>query len=239
MAKNEIHPEILKSIKLITGKRSLVVVNHIIKHGQITTEDLENYGYKHPPRAIRDVREQGLPLERFWTKNSEGQKIAGYRFGDPTKIKNDRIGGRKVFSKDFILEIIAQHNNKCAICQAKFENRYLQIDHKIPYEVSGDDSQQRNPQEYMPLCVTCNRAKSWSCEHCLNWASKKNKTDCQICYWGNPETYTHVALQEIRRLQISWQKEEIPDYEKLKSEAGRTNQSMPDYVKKIIKNNLR
>jgi len=53
---------ILDIAKTVTGKRSRVVVDHILRHGNITTEDLENYGYKHPPGAIRDVREQGLPL---------------------------------------------------------------------------------------------------------------------------------------------------------------------------------
>jgi hypothetical protein len=42
------------------------VIDHILQYGFITTEDLENtYGYNHPPRAARDVREAGIPLETF------------------------------------------------------------------------------------------------------------------------------------------------------------------------------
>ncbi len=63
---------ILAAAKTIKGKRSRIVVDHILRHGSITTEDLEKYGYKHPPRAVRDVREQGLPLEMFWTVSSDG-----------------------------------------------------------------------------------------------------------------------------------------------------------------------
>jgi hypothetical protein len=235
MAKSRIHPEILNKIKTISGKRSLVVVNHVIKHGHITTEDLKGYGYEHPPRAVRDVREQGLPLKRFWTKNSQGQRIAGYCFGNPDDIKNDRIGGRKIFSKEFIQNVIHEHDNKCAICQGRFETRYLQIDHKIPYEVGSDDSAKRNLAGYMPLCATCNRAKSWSCEHCENWLIAKNKKKCQSCYWGNPEKYSHVALNEIRKLEITWQGEETGDYEVLRRQAHKNNQPMPEFVKAIIK----
>ena len=44
---------------------------YILKHGHITTEELEEtYGYDHPPRAARDVREQGIPLETFILKGA-------------------------------------------------------------------------------------------------------------------------------------------------------------------------
>jgi len=47
--------EFLEHIKSITNKRANIVIDHIMKHGFITTEDLENtYGYNHPPRAARD-----------------------------------------------------------------------------------------------------------------------------------------------------------------------------------------
>ncbi len=49
MSKHKVPKQVLDKAKLITGKRSRLVVDHILKHGSITTEDLENYGYKHPP----------------------------------------------------------------------------------------------------------------------------------------------------------------------------------------------
>jgi hypothetical protein len=49
----------------VTAKRPKTVIGHILKHGQITTEELKNlYGYNHPPRAARDVKEHGIPIER-------------------------------------------------------------------------------------------------------------------------------------------------------------------------------
>lgn len=54
----------LDHLRAATGRRSRIVIEHILKHGFITTEELsERYGYGHPPRAARDVREQG------WARN--------------------------------------------------------------------------------------------------------------------------------------------------------------------------
>jgi len=51
-------PELLEYISKITAKRPRTVLDHILKYGYITTEELtQKYGYSHPPRAARDVRE--------------------------------------------------------------------------------------------------------------------------------------------------------------------------------------
>jgi hypothetical protein len=69
--------DFLKLIETITNKRAKIVIDHILKHGFITTEDLEvTYGYNHPPRAARDVREAGIPLETFSIKSKQGKSIA-------------------------------------------------------------------------------------------------------------------------------------------------------------------
>jgi len=48
----------LKKLKTIKKKRAKTVIDHIVKKGFITTEELEKkYEYNHPPRAARDVRE--------------------------------------------------------------------------------------------------------------------------------------------------------------------------------------
>jgi hypothetical protein len=227
--------ELLKNVK---GKRARLVVEHILQHGFITTEDLENYGYKHPPRAVRDVRDQGIPIVTFQTKNSEGRTIAGYRFGDPQKAVRGRIGGRKIFSKAFKDELIAKLGSRCSICLTEYEERYLQIDHRIPYEVSGD-VEDRNSDSFLLLCGSCNRAKSWSCEHCQNWIADKNPDLCLNCYWGNPVTYSHIALRPFRRMDVSWYGNEVEDYDLLRQFAVLENENMSDYVKKVLKEHLR
>ena len=223
-------------LKSITNKRARIVIEHILEHGHITTEDLEKiYGYSHPPRAVRDVRESGIPLETYRTKSSDGKSIAAYKFGDLEEINEKRLGGRKVFSRDFKNALYEANGGRCYICNGRFEERYLQIDHRIPYEVSGDDENfQQNLHDYMLLCASCNRAKSWSCEHCENWRSAKDIEICLKCYWGNPQNYNHIALQQIRRLEVTWQGEEVKFFEILKKEADQGKIKLPEYVKSLL-----
>ena len=77
--------DFLAKLKAVTKKRPKTVIDHILKHGFVTTEELKQMGYEHAPRAARDVREQGIPLETFRVKDSNGRSIAAYRFGNPTK----------------------------------------------------------------------------------------------------------------------------------------------------------
>ncbi|MDZ7880662.1 MAG: HNH endonuclease [Saprospiraceae bacterium] len=240
MPKQELPEDLIKLIGTITNKRAKIVIDHIIKYGFITTRDLEiTYGYSHPPRAARDVREAGIPLETFNVKSDEGKSIAAYRFGDITKIQHNKIAGRQVFSKSFKSQLYTLCNGRCAICNGTFEERYLQIDHKVPYEISGDnDNFQQKTEDYMLLCSSCNRAKSWSCEHCENWTIKKEIGVCLACYWGSPQNYEHIALQKIRRLELIWQDNEINFFEALKEDARKRNIHLPEHVKKLIENHL-
>ena len=94
----EVHPKILEQASKVTGKRPRAVIDHILKHGQITTEELkETYGYNHPPRAARDVRECGVPLKTIRVTGSDGRKIGAYVFGDPDKVEKHKLQGRSTF----------------------------------------------------------------------------------------------------------------------------------------------
>lgn len=86
----------------VTNKRAKIVIDHILEHGFITTEELEEtYGYKQAPRAVRDVRELGIPIDTYPIKSSTGKSIAAYRFGDLSRLRSDKLGGRRAFSKAF------------------------------------------------------------------------------------------------------------------------------------------
>jgi hypothetical protein len=226
-------------VQSITNKRAKIVIDHILQHGFISTEDLENtYGYNHPPRAARDVREAGIPLETFKIKSKEGKSIAAYKFGDVSQLQVNRIAGRTMFPKEFKKNLFDSCNGKCAVCNGGFAERYLQIDHKIPYEVGGDIDEKRNIADFMLLCASCNRAKSWSCEHCENWQNGKNANSCLQCYWGNPLNYNHVALKEIRRIDLQWEGEEIRNYDAIKVMANDKNVEMPDFVKHLLEHTV-
>lgn len=223
-------------LKSIRGKRARIVVEHILKHGSITTEELkEKYGYDHPPRAIRDVIDQGVPLEKTQTTNKAGRRIAQYRFGDLSAIRSGRIGGRRLFPKSFRVQLSEVSGGRCGLCNAKFETRSLQIDHRVPYEVAGGNpSLSLRPGDFMLLCGSCNRAKSWSCEHCRNWTEIRSVQTCQTCYWANLQRYTHVAMQEIRRLDLTWSGDEVTVYDRLQASATESNTLLPDFVKKVL-----
>ena len=240
MTKRKYSKGFLERLRAVTSKRPKTVIDHILKHGFVTTEELERkYGYKHPPRAARDVREQGIPLETFRVKNKEGRTIAAYRFADPSKVRADRLGGRKIISKEFKEGLVKESGDKCSICLEQYEDRYLQVDHRIPYEVVGDvNNVARVSSEYMLLCGSCNRAKSWSCEHCANWLEEKSPKVCQSCYWAHPESYKHIALRVVRRLDIVWGEHEVEVYERLRRRVETLDESMPGYVKAIIKKHL-
>src|SRR6476646_4024403 len=121
--------EFLDKLNSITNKRARVVIDHILKHGSVSTEELkELYGYNHPPRAAKDVRDEGIPLITFTIKAADGRSIAAYRFGDPSLLVGGREGGRKAFSKRFKKQLYQQCEGRCSICHGKFELRELQVD---------------------------------------------------------------------------------------------------------------
>ena len=237
MAANKIPSEFLARLKAVKDKRPRTVIEHIIEHGHITTEELKTkYGYNHPPRAARDVREQGIPVETFRVEGSDGRRIAAYRFGDPAKIRRGMIGGRRAFPKSFKRALIEANGSHCSVCFQVYEERYLQIDHRTPYEVEGDVAfDARDMDSYMLLCGSCNRAKSWSCEHCRNWNELKSQEVCGTCYWSSPHAYQHIAMEDARRVELVWLGAETEDYDKLQHSATSDNQPVPAHIKKILR----
>jgi len=240
MSTESLSPEIIELLKSVSSKRARIVIEHILEHGFITTEELNRkYGYEHPPRAARDVREAGIPLETFRVKSSDDRWIAAYRLGDFSKIQKGRLAGRMAFPKKLKGDLYEISGGKCAVCSGDFESRYLQIDHRIPYEVAGDAATlEWKMEEYMLLCGSCNRAKSWSCEHCANWLNDQSPQVCSACYWANPENHVHIALREVRRIDILWNEHEIQMYERLKRLAQEHDFAIPDYVKVILTRHL-
>ena len=235
-----LHPKILSQIKKVTGKRPLAVIGHILEHGQVTTEDLTDlYGYKHAPRAARDVREWGIPLDTVWVTSSDGRRIGAYRFGDPDKVEGHKLGGRKTFSKAFKELLLERQGSHCAITGERYHHRYLSIDHRIPYEVAGDNTAtEDDPDSFMLLSAAAQRQKSWSCEHCRNWQQDKDFLVCQRCYWATPEDYDHIAMEERRRVDVAWIGDEVREYEALLELARKRGRSLADFIKELVRERL-
>jgi hypothetical protein len=226
----------------VTAKRPKTIIDHILKHGQITTEEIKNiYGYNHPPRAVRDVREHGIPIETLRVTGSDGRKIAAYRFGDPNNMRFSKLSGRTALSKTTKDFLINKYGCRCFIYLEELDDKELQIDHRIPFEIVGDNiSGELDPDDFMLLSASANRAKSWACEHCANWINIKNSDICLDCYWAYPDNYSHIAMHKLRRVDILWQGDtEVEQYELLKEKADSFEKELPKFIKKIIDKELK
>ena len=219
--------DFLQLCRSIAAKRPKTIIDHILQHGLITTEELkEVYGYNHPPRAARDIRENGIPLETFYVTGSDGRKIAAYRFGDVRKARFSRLSGRTGLSKRIEDALVSEYGYKCFIYLEEVDRRELQIDHRVPFEVDGEPN--LDPENFMLLCGSANRAKSWSCEHCENWNNIKDKSICLSCYWAYLEDYEHIAMQQVRRIDLLWEGEDTEVYERLKQKAINMEKELPE-----------
>lgn len=240
MSNKKYPKKFIKLLKSVKAKRPKTVIDHILEHGQITTEELKDiYGYNHPPRAIRDVREQGIPVETFRVTGSDGRKIAAYKFGDPSDVRATQLSGRTAFSSNLKDKLIEKYGVRCNIYLEPFPVRELQIDHRVPFEIAGDNGELSDEvNEYMLLSASANRAKSWSCENCPNWKSKDEKF-CKTCYWAYPESYSHIAMRDIRRLDLLWSGEEVAEYEILIKEVNGVKEDAPEYVKNVLRDHFK
>jgi hypothetical protein len=233
---SSLDPEFVQLCKSVQAKRARTVIDHILEKGMITNEELsELYGYDHPPRAIRDVRENGIPLvTHSIVSNKTGRKIGAYTFGNPTEILRGRIGGRKAFSKQFKKDLLDRYGEKDEFTREAVNERYLQIDHRVPYQVAGDGDNM-DVKDYMLIDASSQRAKSWSCEHCANFTKLQDISVCQTCFWAYPESYTHIAMTEQRRLEIIWNGLEVMEFDKIKTALEKRGLSLQNYIKDLLR----
>jgi hypothetical protein len=213
--------EFLDLLNSVEAKRPRTVIQHILKHGFITSQELKDtYGYNHPPRAIRDVREHGIPLITYRIEGTDGRSIAAYKFGATDEAKNvlSKTAGRTVLSKALKQALIEKYGSKCFVYFEPMDESMLQVDHRIPYEICGEQNEQ-NLELFMLLSPSANRAKSWTCEHCENW-ERKDPALCAKCFWAYPENYEHIAGKQQRIISIIFTGDEIEDFKKLIAISG-------------------
>jgi hypothetical protein len=206
------------------------VLEHILKHGRITTEELrDRYGYNHPPRAKRDVVEQGIPLRTTRVRGSDGRSIAAYEFDLEADVEARKSGGRRAVPKRIKQALMEATSCTCAVCEGLYAPTFLQVDHRTPFEVVGEDEGGERGAVYQLLCRACNRAKSWSCEHCGNWQTK-DPVVCSTCYWANPEEYAHVAMSQERRIEVVVRGEDVGWFDRLVAALRRRGISVQHFA---------
>lgn len=230
---SSLDPKMRKLCESVQAKRARTVIDHILENGFITNEQLSTK-YNHPPRAIRDVRENGIPLiTHSVIKPGTKRRMGVYTFGDAADIVHGRIGGRKAFPKKLKQDLIALHGSRDAITHTLLPEACLQIDHRIPYEISGDDGS-FDPSLFMLLDASSNRQKSWACEHCPNFSGAHSPDFCKSCFWAFPEHYTHICGEPCRRIDLIWSGQETLIYDHLAQEAVNDGISLADLIKRKL-----
>lgn len=128
--------------------------------------------------------------------------------------------------------LLDQHHNQCVICGEAYPQQFLQIDHRIPYAIIGDIPDP-TPTDYLLLCRACNRAKSWTCEHCPNFQTQ-DPTLCLSCYWANPRAYQHIATRALRRVELVWTEDDAAIFDALYYKADIAGVALHSYLKAIL-----
>ena len=224
-SKPDLPDELRSRISKVTEKRARFVLDSIVRNGSVSTEEISNAGYDHPPRAAQDVRDLGFPLKTVKVKHTNGRSIAAYTL-DLDKLQNAGMRGRRFLPKKERQAVIQAAGGKCAFCGSTVN---LQIDHRIPYMVGGEST------EFQVLCGSCNRKKSWACEHCPNFLELKEPANCRSCYWSGSNDYTHVAMVEERRTDLVWiGKPETDVADRLSREAKNHGKQTAEYIKERL-----
>ncbi len=225
--------EFVAKCKAVTAKRARTVIEHLLKEGFITSQTLrDTYKYNDPRRAIMDVKDLGIPIAMVRTVGTDGRKVGAYQFGDTQEARTNKYFGRSTLGKKLKASLVKRDGALCAIYLKPYPEKELQIDHRVPFQVSGDDpATDQETEDYMLLSPSANRLKSWSCEHCENFIRLKDPDICARCYWAYPTDYEHVAMKQVRRLDLEWTGDETKDYDLIKKRAENAGQSLPHFVK--------
>lgn len=225
-------------LRSISNKRARFVIDTIMEKGYCSTEDLKNGGYEHAPRAARDVRENGIPLVTKKGKDSDGKQMAVYVFGDWENAKKQnslkKTGGRTQLTNKLKSALIDRYGSRCNLYGEEYEERLLQPDHRVPYEIGGDPDDMMDTDYFQLLSPSANRDKSWACEHCPNW-SRKDVSICKGCYYAFPEKYEHIAGQTERRLDVVFRNNDIGIYDMILEVAEQNHINLQEAFKRIAK----
>lgn len=226
----------IEEVLKVCSSRAAFVIRHILEYGAINSEQIRDAGFVHGARAVGDVRDQGVPLITRNVKSSDNRTIAEYIFGPASEIRRNKFGGRVNFPASLKKELVERDGLVCAISKQVLPDSELQIDHRVPYYISGDIAGKRDPKDFMLLSRSMQRAKSWDCEGCDNLKIYFDVDNCRTCYWANPESYTHLAMRQQRSLNVTWSGEEVEDFELLVKESKKIGHSPQDLIKKIVRN---
>ena len=215
------------------SKRAKTVIRAFLQRGTMSTDELAALGYEHPPRAVRDVKDVGLPVVKEMVRSPRtGRPMAVYRFGSPDEIRERETQGRRSFSKGFRKELIAQYGSMDHFDKVTCEANDLTIDHRVPYQVAGDKLE-LDVKDYMLITMEHQHKKRRACELCPNTdADALDPAICGTCYWAFPENYLHVATANMRRTDVIWQGgEEVGIHDRLVAKGKKEGRGVADILR--------
>ncbi len=188
----------------------------MLDKGCVQQSELEDMGYTHGPRAIRDVRELGFGV--VTVRGSEGFAI--YAFDSPSKNVNQlaKSKGRTALEKELRSALVAKYGARDFITLELMDESLLQVDHRVPYEIGGEPDHD-DLTKFMLLSGSSNRFKSHACERCSNWSIRSVEV-CESCFWAHPERYTHTAGRRERSLVLTFSDDEAGVLEQAQKSYG-------------------
>lgn len=239
---SNVHPSILEQVKLIPKgkKRAKALAELLIEKGKVSTKEIrEMLNEEHPPSAARDLKDLGIPIKMTWG-SSNGRRYGIYEFDNPDLLENNILRGRQYFPKSLKSNLIKRDGERCNISNINFKSQYLQIDHRIPYRLAGENGLPKDhPEDFQLLSAASQKQKSKICEgECQNFKSVKNPEICKDCYWAYPEDYNHIATQQIRVLNVGFLDKDVELFERIKSASLQSGLSMDQLIIDLIKQNF-
>ena len=65
-------------------------------------------------------------------------------------------------------------------------------------------------------------------------APKKRDADvCVTCFWAFPEDYRHIATEEIRRTDVTWQGDDVEVHDGIKAIAVQKGLSLAEFLRQL------
>ncbi len=221
------------------NSRAAKAIRAILDKGSVTTADLAVLGYDHPPRAAQDVKDATLPLIMKMVRRADGKRMASYRF--PTEaeavagraLRSGRLNVRPMFRR----ELMKHYGSADTITGAKLPATMLTVDHRVPFQVSGDAGlEDEDISQFMLLDRSMQSVKAWTCRHCPNVTTGLLDPEvCGRCFWAYPESYDHVATVEVRRTDIVWQGSDIPLHDRLQERAKNEGVTVAELLKQLAR----
>ncbi|MBN8848287.1 MULTISPECIES: hypothetical protein [unclassified Sphingomonas] len=173
-------------------------------------------------------------METVSVRDSDGKRIAKYILLTETEIRAI-LNGRAIIPKVFKDKLVKEYGPFDRIIGMEVYPRALQVDHRVPYQVSGDDGLwAEDIKKFMLLFESSQRKKSFSCERCRNFLKFREPSVCGTCYWAFPEAYDHIAMRKVRQLELVWQDEEADAFDRIKAKLAAEGRTIEEAAKALL-----